>query len=298
MQSASTRPLVSLVYSLYVMLALSRVTIRLSSLELWLLLEIVTFVFIGLSLLGFIQYGAFSQGLLSYFLIQSGLSILLLFSLLNLLSGIGVYVYLVYFAVIGKLGVLPMGVWVYPVFRQLRGSALFNAMTFQKLPLFILLFGVTSLATPVTLLLVASLVTGGIMALSSANLTSLLVLRSISNNTWLWLSLWGPRVYGFLAFYVVYRLGLYLSIFPPQGSLQALGVLSLSGLPPFPLFFVKLGVVYLVLESRIRPYPLTLALLLLVSTFLISSSYVRYVSLGITNQLGLLLYVSQDSPFN
>jgi len=92
------------------MLALSRVTIRLSSLELWLLLEIVTFVFIGLSLLGFIQYGAFSQGLLSYFLIQSGLSILLLFSLLNLLSGIGVYVYLVYFAVIGKLGVLPMGV--------------------------------------------------------------------------------------------------------------------------------------------------------------------------------------------
>lgn len=296
--NSTPNPLIPFIYSFYISLTLRGVFLTLSRLELWLVLEIATFVFIGLSLLRFVNYGTFSRGLLTYFLVQSGMSILLLFSLLNLLSGADVYIYFVYLTIIGKLGVLPLGIWVYPVISQLSGLSLFNVMTFQKLPLFMLLSGVSSLVPLVRVVLVFNLIIGGAMALSASDLTSLLVFRSISNNTWLWFSLWGNGITAFLAFYVVYSLGLYLSVLAGSTPLTVIGVLSLSGLPPFPLFFSKLAVVFSVLHSVPNSYGLIVIMAVLISTFLVRSSYVRYVSHTFTSRLGLVVYVSKDSPFN
>lgn len=284
MQSSFTSTLTPPIYFFYIVLTLRGVLLNLSRLELWVALEMATFVFMGLSFLSFIEHGSFSQGLLSYFLVQSGLSMLLLFSLLNFLSGVDTYLYLVYLASIGKLGVLPLGLWVYPVFIQLTGSPLFNAMTFQKLPLFILLFGVTSAINTIAVLLLLSLFVGGIMALSASDLTRLLVFSSIRNNTWLWFSLWGKNLNVFLAFYLTYSLSLYLAFLSRPGSLRSLGLLSLSGLPPSPLFLAKLAVAGSILSGCSAPYRSVLVISLLVSTFPVRSSYVRYISIGLVTR--------------
>lgn len=53
-------------------------------------------------------------------------------------------------------------------------------------------------------------------------------------------------------------------------------VLSLSGLPPFPLFFLKFGIVSRVLFLDFEILNLIIALLFMLFGLLLSASYVRY----------------------
>ena len=103
-------------------------------------------------------------------------------------------------------------------------------------------------------ILVTTLITGLIM-MSLVDLRMLLVLSSIGNNSWLLLSQF-VRLYIFLFYLLVYSISLFFVLYG-FGSLSKLRaflsigsssnrlsfwVLTVSGLPPFPLFFCKMVV--------------------------------------------------------
>lgn len=286
-------PLLSIVFTFYLFLLLATVLLRLSLVELWILIELVTFTFVGLRLLGSLKYGYSSQGLVTYFLLQSGMSMLLLFRLLILPLCPPFFSILVELVLLTKLGVFPFGVWVYPILSQLSSSVLFNAMRFQKLPVFIILVACMSFTPIVYGFVLLRLLISGILALSSVNLLSLLIYSSIGNNSWLYLSLLGLQPTVFFSFFFIYVVGLYFVLLSSNFGASLLSLLSLSGLPPFPLFFLKLLVVVsffstLVLTPAIFIiYPL----LFLLSALFMRASYIRYISTLLIFEYSSLVYV-------
>lgn len=253
-------------------------------------MEIITFAFIGLSLLSFIKYGHLSQGLITYFLLQSGLSMLLLFSLISS-SSLPSYSLLAYLSLLAKLGVLPFGVWVFPIISQLSGSVLFYSMTIQKLPVFVILMSLSSLNALVSLVMLLNLLLAGLLAFSAMNKVSLLIFSSVANNSWIWLSLLSGSYFLFILFYLVYILGVYFTLFSSRFT-SIISLISLSGLPPFPLFFVKLLVILSVFNLFSNSVCLVFLFIFLIFTLFIRSSYIRLVSSSLVYNVTPLNYVS------
>ena len=82
----------------------------------------------------------------------------------------------------------------------------------------------------------------GILALSSLDLVSLLVFRSIANNSWFLLALYSQSFLSFSLLFFFYAIGVGFRMLSNK-ALSGIGLLILSGLPPFPLFFVKLFII-------------------------------------------------------
>lgn len=284
--------LIYFLFSFYIVMALILILLELSRLEIWVLIELISFTFIGLSLLSFIHYGTVSQGLISYFLIQSGFSILLLIFLLNFSLYSDLFLFGVYLALIAKMGVLPLGFWIYPVFSRLNGIVLYNSMTIQKLPLFIFISFLGLYSSLLYLILLINLAWSGVLALSSIDATSLLILRSIANNSWFWLRLAPLNFYIFITFYLVYMVGLYFALFSSSKSVSSISLLRLSGLPPFPIFFVKLAIILSIISISFSLQIRLFLFLFTISTFFISSSYIRIISFTSIYDFKLLSYVS------
>lgn len=133
----------------------------------------------------------------------------------------------------------------------------------------------------------------------------LLVLSSIGNNSWLLLSQISHIIL-FVVYMVVYRLSLFL-VLRRFGGLSKLSfvknlsfsnrnfsfwVLTLSGMPPFPLFYLKILVVFVLFYSLRVNY---LFVLFLLSRAFMFIAYVRsligyYVFSYSTNLFYLLKY--------
>lgn len=242
----------------------------------WLLIEFITLVLIGTMFSIFTNSFSF---LISYLFIQSISSFsILLFYVTRIHSLLLCFLLL-------KLSMFPFHFWYINIVYRFPLLPLFFVSTFHKIPSFAL---VSFFSIPVTnfflLSIPITILVSSILIVSSSDFRILIVSSSVGNNSWFFLSILFSYDF-FLLYIFFYSLNFYLllSSLSPYSSLQyshcfkhqnsnvfILFLLALSGIPPFPLFFLKAFLVYS--QSFILP-PLCV-FFSLVFTFLIVSSYV------------------------
>lgn len=154
------------------------------------------------------------------------------------------------------------------------------SLTFQKiLPMYILRVYVRGFYYDLLLLcgalLLVNLLVSGSLSLTALDLRSVIVLTSIANNIWLFSSIL-LRFTTLILFVVVYSILLSL-LFSSSNKIKCISLVSLRGLPPFPMFFLKLFIVYGLVSfsmfARFHVYSIALIL----GTLLVSLSYIRLV---------------------
>lgn len=215
----------------------------------WRIMELRTLVFIG------VCYSSFKNNfssLLVFFIIQTiSALILLLFFLIDRCIGFTVSILL-------KLSMFPFYFWYINLLLSFPNIILFFSRTLFKLPsIFILNYFFW--LVDIKLTLSSALLTiflGAVTILNRIELRTILTASSVVNNSWFFLSQ-SFSLALFFSYYLVYSLFLFI-IFNSQSDLitfnslsfkydRALVVLSLltiSGLPPFPLFYFKMLIVY------------------------------------------------------
>lgn len=215
----------------------------------WLLIEILILLFMGFC------FSTFSLGfscLIVYFLLQtvSSLSLFIFYSLsLPLLFT---------FFLTLKLSMFPFFFWFLGVVYFFSNFSFFLRASLHKLPSFLivyLFFDSVSLILFVVSSLLSFLFSFGFM-LSRRDFRFIILASSVGNNSWFFLaSLCSFKL--FVSYFFLYSFFLFLVVsqfgavsFSPtfhsgnKASLFLFSLIFLSGFPPFPLFFLKLLVVY------------------------------------------------------
>jgi len=158
------------------------------------------------------------------------------------------------FAVVLKLGLFPFMLWFFHAVLSFPNSLFLLVATLHKLPVLLILLQFR-LPLQFTFLWISFLLTlslSGVMMVQRLDLRILLVASSVGNNAWLLLAQQAGVSYliAFFCLYVLSLSGVVLSLGASYGSpkqpgiLTSVSLLSLSALPPFPLFFIKLGIVW------------------------------------------------------
>lgn len=256
-------------------------SLRLDSLEsVWVMMEVTTFIFVGIALL-LSQRSSAGMRLISYFLTQS------VFSLVLLMAGISSHFRtnfmmssLIIIVIFFKLGVFPIHSWYFTSVLYLPNPSFILALTFQKiLPIYILRSYTRGFSSELlalcSLILLLSLVMASSLSLSTPDLRSVIVLTSIANNIWLFSSLL-VRFRVFIVFIAVYFSFLSL-LFSTSNAVKCASLVTLSGLPPFPIFFIKLFIVYGLVSFRLFAGAHLYCIILMLGTLLVSLSYIRLV---------------------
>lgn len=252
---------------------------------LWIISELLTLVFIGLS---FTLFSSSFSSLLIYFLVQ-------------VFSSFNVFLFYIYpnpilftVALLVKFGLFPFHSWFISASYRFPNFTLFLASTLHKLPFFYALIAFP-LPYNFTLFLASTLFTTlsiGLIAYSSSDTRLLLVVSSVANNSWLFLStLLSIITFSiFYGFYVVsiFRVLASFSSFTKSSQSTPPYLINLSGLPPLPLFIPKIMVICRI--SSLNNVVLTsFIVLFLVVRVPIVASYVSHV-------LNIILYSSNTSP--
>lgn len=216
----------------------------------WSIIELIMLVFIGLSYTLFIS--SYSQ-LIMYFLIQALSSfIILVFYIYNI-------PFLLTLSLIIKLSIFPFFIWFINVVYRFPNFILFLVRTLHKIPVILLMY-YFSLPLNTNLLWLSIILTtlvSGIIILRVYDFRIILVLSSVGNNSWFILAQISG-LFPFLFFILLYSLSLYLLLSNFNGLSKPLSyttisntiysmsfwVISLSGMPPFPLFYGKMIVIY------------------------------------------------------
>lgn len=215
----------------------------------WSVMELIILLFIGLRYTLFVR--SYSQ-LIVYFLIQTLSSfILLVFYIYNLPS-------LLTIAFLIKLSIFPFFIWYINLIYKFPNFIFWLARTLHKLPpiLIIKIFSLELNLNILWLSIVLTVLFRGIIILIVLDLRLLLVLSSIGNNSWFLLSQI-VNMFIFIFFLVIYSVSLFFLLNTFKGmskpsvasSLSSnpyslrLWVLSISGIPPFPVFFGKILVI-------------------------------------------------------
>lgn len=197
---------------------------------------------------------SYSQ-LITYFLVQTLASFLILISLILNMDDIFTI------ALFLKLSIFPFISWYINVLYRFPNFPFFLAGTLHKLPVILILyqFNLHLSHTFFWLCILLTTLCSGLIMLRVVDLRLMLILSSIGNNSWfLVASISG--FYIFLLFLFIYSLNLFLILFMLGyfTKLQVVGfglhsysnynpvilLTSISGLPPFPLFFIKIIVIY------------------------------------------------------
>lgn len=217
----------------------------------WLLIELMALLLIGIS------YTIFTNGvsqLIVYFLLQS------LSRFTILLSYFVVSPFLLSVSLLLKLGMFPFLTWYLNTVSRFPNFIFWLTGTLHKLPPLLLLLQF-KLQIEVHLLWGSVMITtfiSGLIMLSTRDFRYLLVSSSVGNNSWFLLSE-QVNYFIFFTFFVTYAFFLYLLV-SSSGSLTKPVVflnrvspspkgkcwfylICLSGLPPFPLFFIKMLVI-------------------------------------------------------
>ena len=195
-----------------------------------------------------------TQSLIVYFIFQAlaSMGLLISFFFLSLQPQASGWMLLLFISI--KLGVAPFNLQYLIALSRLSCLGLWLGLSFQKLPVVLLLsfFRYAFLPFSLELLLVVglflTLLFRSALTFSYSSLVSLLLVSSLFNSSWMILSLLAS-IEMFLLYFAVYSFLTYWLMF--KDSTQSV-LWALIGLPPFPLFFVKLLVVY----SLVSSYPL------------------------------------------
>jgi hypothetical protein len=244
----------------------------------WTVIEFSSLVFIGLSFRIF--RSGYSQ-LISYFLIQALASLILITS----------YIYSSSFfftlALIIKLSIFPFIFWFINIIVRFSNFILWLTIRLHKIPAVLIVYNFTIFLNLNLLFisLILSVFFSGVLIISTLNLRFLLILASVGNNAWFILSQY-LRIIFLLLFITFYSLLLFITFYSLSSyskeissnvqskNIISLLILRMSGLPPFPLFYFKLYIIYsLIMLSFNLTY---FSLFLLLSSFILIG-YVHYL---------------------
>jgi NADH:ubiquinone oxidoreductase subunit 2 (subunit N) len=268
----------------------------------WLFMEISMFILLGFGLSLISHYSKIS--LYTYYLFQSVLSLLLLLTIIMLNTKNLEFwcVFLIPLIIIIKLGVWPLNHWYLTcIFSQPR--ILFVIMlTLHKLPIFNIFiiyrnYIRTSLRLGVLLIfifiLVLNLFISSLIILSSSELKSLVLYSSLGSSSWILISL-SSSEFVFWGFYFFYRLLIFLLVvninlitlnLRLHNYIMTIYLFAMAGLPPLPLFFIKLIIIWSVYQ--VAPLGLYLPLFLIIvalSSLLAAFRYLRLAFLSTINR--------------
>lgn len=248
----------------------------------WVFIEFSMLIFLGLS---FSLFFSNVSSLIMYFLIQAVISInIFLFYFLSLYSLINIFLFF-------KLGIFPFFLWFLKVCYNFPNFIFFLVCRFQKLPILLIIsYFIPSFYFIFFFpFLYATIFFGGLIALNCLDFRMLLLISSVINNAWLLIA----RVTSFSIF--IFFLFLYffnfffvilfflsfqkisLSIFSLKKNkfwMFLFLVISISGMPPFPLFFGKVLIVFSLFSLRLVNY---LFLFILIRNVMLLVSYFQYL---------------------
>ena len=239
----------------------------------WVFIEFLILIFMGI--IYTILLNSFSS-LMLYFIIQALSSFLLLSAYLFSSS------LLITLSILLKLSIFPFHSWFIRVSYRFPTFILWLISTLHKIPIFIILI-IFHLSLNTLILwssFCLSCIISGLLILSLVDLRIILIVSSIGNNSWFFLSSIINQ-FTFLLFIFFYSLTLFLifinlSNFSKFNSSRSITtrflIVSLSGLPPFPIFFSKILILLqLLLTLNFRFY--LLLFLIRASTILIGYIY-------------------------
>lgn len=260
----------------------------------WSLIEISTLVFMGMS----------------YSLFKNNFSQLLTFFIIQTISAFSVLVFYVIgwnlaftLSLILKLSMFPFHFWYLNLIPFFPNLVLFLSRTIFKIPSMLLLLffysslDLYSLITSVVL----TIFVGAIRIIFRNDLRFLLIASSVANNSWFILSMLASVLlfslylffYSVFLFLVLFSLGrlssgsLYKLSFSSR-SLILLRLVSMAGIPPFPVFFIKMCSV-LALSSLFMGSSLYIFFIMLFSVFMLLG-YLKFCFSLIMN-----VYTNQQS---
>ncbi len=269
------------------------------SLELlWILIELITFVFIGLIFIN-TSSSFLSMSSIIYFVTQSILSIVILVTIFSLHTNVMrsyLCSFFFSFTVLTKIGAFPFSSWYTSTVYNFPLLIFWIALTLHKIPLlyiFILWYSNVVLVLHYNFIIITILILYvlfnlfffGSFANTSSDLRSLLLHTSMANNSWLFLSCFSGTIF-ILAFVISYSLFLFFSL-SSYSAFSLWSLVVLSGLPPFPIFFLKLAIMFGFLVNVGYSFRFLYAGALIVFTLFVSYSYLRFVFSSFTASLVL-----------
>lgn len=260
----------------------------------WSIIEFSTLVFIGLS------YSAlknrFSR-LLTFFIIQSySAFIILIFFCVN--SSIGFT-----FTIILKLSIFPFYFWYLSIIPFFTNFMFLFARTFFKIPSVLIMFRFFYMIR-YNLLLISRILTifvGALIIIRRNDLRFILISSSVVNNSWFVFSQL-IRLFVFFIFFLLYSLILTIILlhihsnsstsFIRYSSIKhtkiiIVSLLTLSGLPPFPLFYIKILIVTRLIFNLSHFF---IVLLLILVSVLILVSYLKHVFIVLISSYSNIFY--------
>ena len=216
----------------------------------WGFIELSILIFIGL------RYTLFSNSVTSlilYFLIQT-FSSFGLFVAVCLSSN---FFFSIFFII--KLSMFPFHFWFLSVVYRFPIFPLWLVSTFHKIPIFYII-SIFSLRINYEILVtscVLSLFVSGLSILGVSELRYLILLSSIGNNSWIVFRSFS-RLFLFILFFLFYSFRLYFLLRwidkKTKRVQMRIVILSLSGIPPFPIFFIKVRIVMILIKSIVSSF--------------------------------------------
>lgn len=210
----------------------------------WVIIEILIFLFMGV---GYCITQNNYSSLLSYFLIQSVSSFLILISYYINNS------FLITISLLLKFSMFPFVFWFINVSYSLPNFLFFLISTLQKLPVFLMikLFIFNFNFSLIWLSIVIGTLVSGSLILILSDFRIVLVSSSLARNSWFFIAHYSP-VYYFIAYFMAYSIRFYFilsstgHLVKPISSFKTLFfmLVNISGLPPFPMFFLKLLIIF------------------------------------------------------
>lgn len=244
----------------------------------WTVIEFSSLVFIGLAFSVF--RSGYSQ-LISYFLIQALASLIIIISYIYNSS------FFFTFALIMKLSMFPFIFWFINIIVRFSNFILWLTIRLHKIPAVLIVynFGIFLNINLFFVVLILSVFFRGVLIIITLNLRFLLILASIGNNAWFILTQY-VRIIFFLLFVAFYSFLLFVAFYfisfcskesvvvSNNKNIISLFILSISGLPPFPLFYFKLYTIFMIISLNfdLRYF----SIFLFMSSFILMG-YVHYL---------------------
>jgi formate hydrogenlyase subunit 3/multisubunit Na+/H+ antiporter MnhD subunit len=249
----------------------------------WVSIEVIIVFLVAMVLISS-AYKSFLTSFIQYFVLQTFASFILLFCIVCPSSSSLIMCYfctcIFYVALIIKLALFPFFWWYTTILIIMPFWILFFIMVPQKLPIPLLFFflvtehpSISYFLSYFTLFLSCRIFLSSVLSISSNDLRSSLIMSSLGSSCWISLSILAG-FYVFFIYYITYLVIMVLLLvsltvsnnhakFTPHYRassslylssswsyfIRCFSWLNLSGLPPFPVFFSKLLVVFSILSA-------------------------------------------------
>nr|YP_007475227.1 NADH dehydrogenase subunit 2 [Placida sp. 1 NY-2013]AGC56267.1 NADH dehydrogenase subunit 2 [Placida sp. 1 NY-2013] len=205
---------------------------------------------------------------------------------------------LLVFSIFVKLGVFPMHFWVPSVVAGLDWVPLYLILTIQKIaPFAFMSLVITNISDSMSSIILIlggmTSVVGAFIGNNQTDLRAMLGASSIAHSGWLVLGVMTGYFWGYFSIYCLSLFfAFYFLSFPTSSSEAGMGILSLSGLPPFFMFLGKWGILKMSVESLV---PMWLMSLFLLGAVISLGFYLKFSYSFVLNSNGSIWFTSNKN---